>query len=83
MRAKVIYLFYINSTCFCYFSTTKCNYLLHWSVFDSISVVVVVDNIKVPHCLTLVGPSKLSIQLGFACTLCIHSEMSGFVQFYT
>lgn len=45
--------------------------------------VMIVDDVKVTDCLSLVGSSELSIKFSFACGLCVYSEMSGFVQLHT
>lgn len=60
-----------------------CAYLLDRGVFDRVGAIMVVDDVKVTDRLSLVGSSELSIKLSLACGLCVHSEVSGFVQLHT
>lgn len=58
-------------------------YLLHRSVFDSVRVVPVVDDLKVFNSFSFVGAGEAAVHVGFSCSFGVHSEVGGFVQFYT
>lgn len=58
-------------------------HLLDGRVLDSVGVVVVVDDFKVPYSLSLGGPGKLHVQLGLAGSLGQHREVSGLPNFHT
>jgi len=60
-----------------------CTHLLDRGVFNSLGAVMIVDDVKVTDRLSLIGSSELSIKSSFACSLCVYSEMSGFVQLHT
>lgn len=58
-------------------------YLLDGRVLDGVGVVMVVNDFKVPHRLTLGSPSKVHVQLGLASSLGQHREVSGLPNFHT
>lgn len=58
-------------------------YLLDGRVLDGVGVVVVVNDLKVPHSLTLGSPSKVHIQLGLASSLGQHRKVSRLPNFHT
>lgn len=58
-------------------------YLLDGRVLDGVGIVMVVDDFKVPHGLTLGSASKLHVQLGLARSLGQHREVSGLPHFHT
>lgn len=58
-------------------------YLLDGRVLDGVGVVMVVNDFKVPHGLTLGGPSKVHVQLGLAGSLGQHREVRGLSNFHT
>lgn len=60
-----------------------CAHLLDRGVFNSVGAIMIVDDVKVTDRLCLVRSSELSIKFSFACGLCVHSEVSGFVQLHT
>ena len=58
-------------------------HLLDGCVLDGVGVVVVVDDLEVPHSLTLGSPSEVHVQLGLAGSLGQHREVSGLPNFHT
>lgn len=61
----------------------KWTYLLYSSIFDSVGVVMIIDDFKVLHRLSLDGSIKLDIQFSFTCPLGENCEMSGRAHFHT
>lgn len=59
------------------------SHLLHRCVFDSVCIVVVVDDFKVFDRFSFGGTTEVAVQVGLACSFGAHSEVSGFVQFNT
>lgn len=60
-----------------------CAHLLDRGVFNSVGAIMIVDDVKVTDRLSLAGSSELCVKFSFACGLCVHSEVSGFVQLHT
>ncbi len=58
-------------------------HLLNRGVFNSVGAIMIVDYVKVTDHLSLGGSSELSVKPSFACSLGVHSQVSGFVQLHT
>lgn len=58
-------------------------HLLDSSILDSVGIVMVVYDLKVPHSLALGCPCKLYVQLGLAGSLGQHREVGGLPNFHT
>lgn len=56
---------------------------MHRCVFDSVCVVMVVDDFKVLDSFSFQRAAEVTVQVCFACSFSAHGEMSGFVQFNT
>lgn len=58
-------------------------YLLGWGVFNSMGVVIVVNDIQVLHCLPRDRAGELHIERGFSGSLGVNSEVGRLPIFHT
>lgn len=56
--------------------------LLHRCIFNSVCVVVVVDDFKVFHSLSFGRAAEAAVQVCLSCSFSADGEMSGLVQLY-
>lgn len=57
------------------------SYLLYRCVFDSVSIVVVIDNFKVFDGFSFGRAAEAAVEVGLSCSFGADCEMGGFVQF--